>query len=173
MIQIFKNPSQLMLQITALTFEGAPKLDVASGTVRVFTVVGGLEVDALATTALSLIVGSSVWRYVWGAPPLASAGHYIIEYRLIDSEAVLGVATEDLLVEDDLVEDATVIAKLNALDAKVDTVLDSELGEEILNPNDQTWTKKRRDSTILKVFDVVDDNNNPNGQDVFRRIPRP
>lgn len=166
----------MVLQITALTLEGRHKLDVLSGTVRVFNIVAGSEVNLLAPTSLSNIVVPSptgVWRYIWTNPPLPSAGQYIIEYVLTDADGVMGIATEDLFVEDDLVEDATVLSRLTNMEASMGTLLDVGLGRQRLQTVDQTWRLFRRDGTPLVTFDTKDDLGNPSAQDIFERIPRP
>lgn len=152
------NPAQLALEVSWLTFEGAEKLNVVSSLVTVFHRDGaGVRVTDLAPQALANDAGTGTWRYIWAAPPLATAGLFVVEYHATDADGIVGVVREDLVVL--------------ALDAQVDTVLDCLLGRQKLDKNTNTWTIYRRNGTILKQFDVTDDLGAPSVEDVFEREP--
>lgn len=98
MIWTTPNPTRVALQITALEASGEPKLDVVSGTVRVYHVTGAGEVVDLAATPLARVGVTSTWRYAW-VPASLAAAQYVIEYTLVDAGATY-VSVEDLVVSD-------------------------------------------------------------------------
>jgi hypothetical protein len=181
MMEYFKNPPHITLQITFQRFDGTPKLDVTVATVRVFHVTsGGSEVVDLAVTPLVQVGASSAWRYVWVAPALSQAGGYIVEYTASDADVSDVRFVEDLFIVDDTVEDQTVLAKLNQIEAKMDDVQansddikDAHLGRQKLDATDNTFTLYRENGDVLKVFDIKDDTGAPSVQPIFERIPRP
>jgi hypothetical protein len=91
------NPTQVILPILALTQTGEANGTITSGTVRVFQVTAGAEVNVLAATALVNIAGSR-WAYAW-APTSLAAGQYIVEYALTDGAANY-LSQDDLVVLD-------------------------------------------------------------------------
>jgi len=97
MLLVMPNPEEVPLQTIAQELDGTPKLDVISGTVRVYLLTSGGETVLLAPTAL--VGDESVWRYIWEPESLAE-GDYIIEYTLVDSEDLTSISIEDLAVVD-------------------------------------------------------------------------
>lgn len=177
MIETFTNPSQIVLQYTALTHEGTAKLDVLSGSVRVFHLSGGVEVEDLPPTPLVQSGATSVWRYIWVSPLLAAAGTFIVEYTLAD-EDVVHVDIEDLTVRDAAAEDQTIVARLTSIEnllttmgADMGTVLDVHLGRQKLNATTTRWTLYTRAGAVLKEFDVKNDLGAPSVDRIFDRIP--
>lgn len=179
-IERFTNPALIPLQVTYQDFEGRPKLDILTVSVRVYHVTaGGAEVNDLAPTALVRIGASSTWRYNWVSPPLTTPGAYVAEYKAADPDIAERVDIEDITIFDQLEVDQLVLAKLTALDAKltavgddVGTVIDSELGRWFLNTADNTLTLFRLNGSVLKVYDLKNDLGLPDTTDVFDRIPR-
>lgn len=159
----FTNPASLPLWVIWQRLDGAPKLDVVSSSVRVLRPSGsGTVVQVLAPTALVNVAGTPLWQFVWSAPTLTVEENLLVEYTAVDSEGATGIVTEGLAIFDEAKEDALVLTQLG-------DVLDALLGRQKLDPGTKTWTLYRRNGTILKVFDVFDDTNAPNGQDVFER----
>ena len=157
MIFVFKSPDRVPLEAVAQGLDGAGKTNVVGGDVRVYRIGSGGEEELLATTALALVPGTTRWRYSWESPPLVTYGMCTAEYRLLDSDGLVGVASEDILV---------------VSEEKLDTLLDVDLGRTTLDAVNNTWTIYRRDGTVLRVFDVKDDLGNPGVEDVFDRLPR-
>jgi hypothetical protein len=116
MLYLAPDPAQVVLQAYAITPAGAAKLDVASGTVRVYSVVAGSEVDALAAQAL-VNVATNKWRYIW-APGSLAIGDYVAEFILIDGTPVTTRISEDVLVRN---VEADCDAALVAYDAATGT----------------------------------------------------
>jgi hypothetical protein len=159
------NPPQVILLAHLIDFEGKAKSNVTAATVRVFHINGGVEVIDLAPTSLVRVGASSAWRYVWVSPPLATAGAFVVEYTSTDADGIVASESEDLLVEDS----STTAA---ALQTSLDDLLDGLLGEQILDALANTFTMKRRNGNVLKVFDTKDDVGMPSVSEIFRRIPR-
>ena len=93
------DPSQVALQVVAQDSNGTPKSNVVSASVRVYHIVGGVEVDVLGATALTQVGTSSTWRYVWEPVSLGS-GQYVVEYSLSDDLGATFVGVEDLAIRD-------------------------------------------------------------------------
>jgi hypothetical protein len=87
------NPAQVVLQAVASSA-------VVSGTVRVFHVAGGVDVNDLATHALTNPY-DNVWRYLW-APSSLAPGNYTAYFLLTDALGNTWAATEDLVILPDL-----------------------------------------------------------------------
>jgi hypothetical protein len=93
-----ENTGIIRCQIVAMYADGSPKLDMVSGTVRVYQVsAAGVESVKLAPTAL---VGTAapIWRYQWQPSPTLPNGAYVIEYTLTDALYTYAPVTEDLIV---------------------------------------------------------------------------
>jgi hypothetical protein len=157
MIFVFVNPDVLPLEAVAQALDGSARLDVADGTVRVYGVGPGGEVEVLPWTPLVQVVGTERWRYAWSTPPLTHPGMLTAEYRLVDDGGLVGTAMEDILVVDE---------------SKLDTIIDAAIGRQTLDAINNTWTIYRRDGTVLRVFDVKNDLGNPSVEDIFDRQPR-
>ncbi len=99
MILLRPDPAAVTLQVLATGLDGAPKLDVVSGTVRVYQVTGAGEVEALPVTALAHVAGTGTWRLQW-APVALAVGQYVAEYRLVDVYGQECVVPEDVTVHD-------------------------------------------------------------------------
>jgi hypothetical protein len=123
MLYLAPDPAQVVLQAYAITPAGAAKLDVASGTVRVYSVAAGSEVDALAAQAL-VNVATNKWRYIW-APGSLAIGDYVAEFILIDGTPVTTRISEDVLVRD---VESNCDAALVAYDAATGTDVTSAVG---------------------------------------------
>jgi hypothetical protein len=96
MIFTYVDAALVPLQIVAQNADGTSKLDVVSGTVRVYSINGaGAEVIKLA--AAPLVSASPIWRYAW-APATLAEGAYIVEYTMTDASQTYAPVTEDLTV---------------------------------------------------------------------------
>ena len=91
------DPTQIVLQAVALNPDGSVKTSLNSANVRVYHIVGGSEVELLASTVLVYSATAKAWRYVW-APTSLAAGQYIAEYSLEDTDSISTVQTEDISV---------------------------------------------------------------------------
>jgi len=104
MILCHANTGIVRLQIVARNPDGTSKLDVVSGSVRVYQVnSSGTEVIKLAATPL---VGTAapIWRYQW-QPATLPDGAYIIEYTLTDGAITYAPVTDDLISMSDATVD--------------------------------------------------------------------
>lgn len=162
------NPTQVVLEAVAVGLDGAPKLDVTGGTVRVYHMVGLAETVDLSVTALAQVGVTNVWRYVWTAPALP-VGAYTAEYKLTDANAVVGMVDEDLIARTGLTEaqvtqllvDLELIRKVESNRWK----LDKNTLQMIFYDDDQV--------TPLLKFNLFDRNGAPNVEEVFERVPTP
>ena len=90
--------SPLLLQVLPQTPEGIPKDDeISSAFVRVYYIDTGVEVEVLSSTTLVHVSASKAWRYIW-SPSSLSKGHYIAEYTLEDTDGIIAVSNEDIIV---------------------------------------------------------------------------
>lgn len=150
------NPSKVDLEVIWRTYEGAPKLDVVSGTVTVYhrDAAGDRVVD-LAPAPLIRDLGTSVWRYVWAIPPLTEAGLYTVLYTAVDVDGAQGITKEELTVQ--------------AGEGNTETLLDAFLGEQKLDAVQKKLTLYKRDGGLLVEFDTFDDVGDPASEDVYER----
>ena len=99
MILISLNEPSVTLQVYALEQDGSDKLDVSSGTVRVYYVAAGSEVELLVSTPLVQVGATNVWRYEW-SPVSFPTGEYIAEFSLVDVYGSSTTIGEDVVVRD-------------------------------------------------------------------------
>lgn len=181
MVEVTTNPPQVLLEGLWTRFDGSPKLDVLTSTVRVFHVTNaGAEIVDLAPTVMVRVGVTSTWRYVWVNPPLPSAGGYVAEYTVTDAAGISAAFSEDIIVHDPSSDHGAIIVQLTAIqtalaavDGKAGTLLDEVLGRWFLDSANNTLTLFRVNGTILKVFDLKDDLGASNSRRVHDRVPRP
>ena len=157
------NPLRVSLQMLALEIDGTPKLDIVSGSVRVYHVGPGGEVTDLPATPL-VHISPSTWRYVWESPTLAP-GQYVAHYEVTDG-AVTYPLDEDLIVRDfalqsTLVASAADIALIRAIEA----------GSWVMAANQIIFYDEG--GTEVARFNVFDEAGLPSMDDIFsrRRVP--
>lgn len=159
------NTSQIVLERAPLEPNGAMKTDVNTATVRVYLVVAGSEVDALASTAL-VNVRDNIWRYIW-EPASIAAGQYRIEYTFDDTV----ITTNDQ--EDLEVLDMPTATALASLQSDVTDCVDELQGNEIVDATG-LCTKYRADDydapTELRQFQYNDVAGDPATSSIFQRI---
>ncbi len=154
------NPAQVILQLAAQNLDGTPKLDIASGTVRVFHVdAGGSEVDDLVSTALAQIGATNVWRYQWKPTSLA-VNDYFAQYLLVDAVPKTYSGLEDVQVRD--IATQTDLAILKQVETGRWKVIANQM---IFYDADGT--------TPLLTFDLKDEGGSPTMIDVFERVEAP
>jgi uncharacterized protein (UPF0333 family) len=111
------NPNQVVLEVLASNPDGSQKLDVVSAKVRIYHIVGGVEVEDLTTTDLVQIGATNVWRYVW-IPVSLAVNSYIAEYTLVDGDGLTGVSGENIVIGyleskvDDIATDVRLIKEI-------------------------------------------------------------
>ena len=150
------NPAQVMLQAVAIALDGTPNLTVVSGTVRVYTLATGVEVDVLATTPLARVGSSSTWRLAW-TPASLAVGQYVAEYRLVDSAGRVSLTIEDVDVHD------------LALQADLAVVRAVETGRwQIVNNQMRFYDTT---NTLILTFDLLDLAGLPTMDAVYQRVP--
>jgi hypothetical protein len=154
---LLPNPVQVNLQTTAISLDGQPKADVVSGTVRVYHVAAGVEVADLALTALARVGTTTTWRLAWG-PMSLPAGHYVAEYRLVDSGGRVSVTVEDVAVHD------------LAQQADLALVRQVETGRWQIVANQMIFYATDG-TTPLLTFDLTDADGDPSMDSVFQRVP--
>lgn len=163
------NQPLVPLQVFALKPGGAEKLNVVSGTARVYEVSGG-ESDLLPATALVNIGSTNKWRYEW-APASLPVGEYTIEYVLVDDEGIETRVGEDLIVRD-IARQTTlsdVQSRVILVQADLELVRKIEAGNwEIVN--DQMIFYDSDGVTPLLTFNLLDDSGLPNMERVFKRV---
>jgi hypothetical protein len=104
MLILSPDPDFVVLQTYVSDVDGTPKTNIVSGTVRVYSLMTGVEIESLAATALTQVEEANVWRYLWEPVSLA-VGEYVAEYYLVDEDAKESRTSEDIIVRDDLTEE--------------------------------------------------------------------
>jgi hypothetical protein len=157
MILLRPDPVDVALQILATGLDGAPKLDVVSGTVRVYRVTGAGEVEVFPVTALANVAGTSTWRLLWTSATLV-VGQYVAEYRLVDLYGQECVAQEDIVVHD------------LALQADLALVRQVETGRWRIVANQMIFFGDDGITPIL-TFNLKNESGIPAMDEVFERVP--
>jgi len=155
------NPSQVILDVVALKSNGDAKTNVTSAIVRVYNIVGGLEVDVLATTPLVQVGVTNVWRYIWTPTSLAE-GYYIAEYKMSDSDEINTTVCEDITI-------GYLENTLNTIASNVDTIKEIEVGKWQM-VNNQLILYKADNVTEIARFALFDENNEPTMESVVKRV---
>ena len=153
---LLPNPARVMLQTVAVSLDGQPKLDIVSGTVRVYDLASGGEVTVLAATPLVRVGITSTWRLAW-SPASLPVGHYVAEYTLHDSVRT-NVTVEDIAVHD------------LAQQADLTIVRQVETGRWRIIAN-QMVIFADDGSTPLLTFNLFDALGAPSMDSVFQRVP--
>jgi hypothetical protein len=143
------NPASVNLQAAAPV-----GLGVASATVRVFSLVSGSEVNALAASAMSNPY-DAIWRFNW-TPSSLAVGNYIAYYRFLDGGSnLLTAAIDDLVVSYEL----TLLRQVATNRVKLST-----------SSIQQTWYADDQVTTII-TKNCLDNNGNPSATNVFEEHP--
>jgi hypothetical protein len=153
------NPTELCLETLAIGLDGAPKTNVVSGGVRVYHTVGG-EAEDLALTPLWRVGSTSTWRFLWHPTSLA-IGRYVAEFSLTDSDGVVAIGSEDIIIQTDTSVDVSLIRKCETNRLR----LDEGTMQMVLYDDDGV--------TPILYFNCFDRNGNPNVEEVFdrKRVP--
>lgn len=160
------NPSQLSLEALALDSDGTAKTNIISASVRVYHMVGAVETEVLAPTALVQVGATSTWRYIW-APVSLAVDNYVAEYTFLDTEGYVGLDAEDISIEDFAQQSTLVLVQTDTtLIRKVET------GRWKIDANQMTFYDDDG-STPLLVFNLKDSTGAPTMADVFERIEAP
>lgn len=160
------DPSQVILEALARNQDGTAKTDVSSGVVRVYHMVGAVETEVLSSVALLQVGASSTWRYRWTPTSLAS-GNYVVEYELTDSDGLVGISVEDLVVEDFAQQSTLLLMQADlTLVRKIETGRWKIVGDQMIFYDDD-------EATPLITFDLKDSIGQPTMADVFERIEAP
>ena len=164
MILFDLNESEVTLQVYALKQDGSQKLDVVSGSVRVYWLLGGVEQVVLASTPL---VNSSdnIWRYNW-APATLPAREYVAEYVLTDPVVTTRLA-EDLVVRDIATE-----SRLVATQADAEIIRKMTTGRWKIVANQMIFYDDDG-ITPFATFDLFDQAGLPSVDCVFERVEVP
>jgi hypothetical protein len=162
MILIDRNAPVVLLQAYALQPDGQPKLDVVGGTVRVYHVVGGVEVVDLTATALGH-PHTNVWRLAW-APGALLVAEYVAEFVLTDADGVTTRFGEDVIVKD-YAQQSTLLL----VGADVALIKQVETGRWKIAANQMIFYDES-DVEILR-FDLRNDAGLPDMANVFERVP--
>lgn len=152
-----QNQSQIVFEVSVSSPDGTPKTNVNSSTVRVYQIQSGSEVDILASTSLSQVGSSNVYRYIW-EPTTLAIGEYFVEYYFSDLDSKEIRTVEDLIV-------------LNTPTAEdFATILAVETGKwEIVN--NQMIFYEEDDETELLRFNLFDADGNPTSTSAMKRVP--
>ncbi len=157
---VLLNPSQVILQVAAQDIDGTPKLNVASGTVRVYHITGaGAEVEDLASVPLVQVGATNTWRYRW-VPASLAVDDYFAEYTLVDTNAKTYIGLEDILVRDMATQTDLAILK------QVETGRWKIIANQMIFYEDDGVTP-------LLTFDLKDEGGVATMIDVFERVPAP
>lgn len=171
MILVDLNQEEVVLQIFAQNIDGSRKLDVSSGSVRVYHLDGVIEIEDLASTALVQIGSTNVWRYVWEPATLPVAG-YIAEYTLTDTFGVVTSVGEDIIVRDIARQEtlADVRSRILLIQDDLMMVRKVETGRWKIVANQMIFYEDD-DATPMLTFDLKDDLGLPSMNSVFERMP--
>lgn len=157
MILLRPDPASVVLQILAVGLDGTPKLDVVSGTVRVYQVTGAGEVEVLPVTSLDPVPGTGTWRLLW-EPVELDVGQYVVEYQLVDILGQACVVPEDIAVHD------------LAIQADLELVRQVETGRWKIVANQMFFFADDGLTPIL-VFNLKNEAGLPAMDEVFERVP--
>jgi hypothetical protein len=145
MIILPENPTQVVLQASITQLAWKPNTQIATVSVRVYSVVSGSEVNALGSTGCSQAPTSGVWRYVW-APTQLLANQYFIEFTITDNGGNITYWQDDLCVWFDSTVTAMTISTVT---------------------NQQTLFDKG--GNAKRVFNLFDSNGNPTSSNIYSR----
>lgn len=157
------NAASVPLQAYALTPDGQPKLDVVSGTVRVYHLDSGVEVVDLPAASL-VNVHTNLWRYDW-APAALPPGGYVAEFHMIDADGLSTRFGEDIAVKDYALQSTLLL-----LAADLELVRKVETGRWKIVNNQMTFYDDDG-VTALLVFNLRNEAGVPAMDDVFERVP--
>jgi hypothetical protein len=151
------NPAAVVLQAIAIELDGTAKVNVVSGTVRVYGLATGVDVNILPPSPLARVGATSTWRLPW-TPASLPEGRYVAEYTLTDSGGLTTVLVEDIAVHD------------LAQQADLAIVKAVETGRwQILN-NTMVFYDTNG-TTPLLTFDLLDLAGLPTMDAVYQRVP--
>ena len=157
MIVCYKNQPQVVCQVCVLEPDGTSKTNISSALVRIYRISSGSEVDVLASTSLSQVESTNVFRYVWEPTSLA-IGQYHIEYSLTDTDLYETLQTEELSVLNvPLWSDFELVRKVNQ-------------GRWRITGNQMIFYDED-DTTPILTFDLFDLAGNPTMTNVMERVP--
>ena len=171
MILVDLNQPEVTLQVFALNPDGTEKLDVSSGSVRVYYMSGGSEATVLASQAVLQVGATSVWRYTWN-PVSLPAGEYVAEYTVVDVNGNVAVVGEDVVVRD-IATQAVLLdvqSSVILLQADLEMVRRVETGRWKIEANQMVFFADDGVTPLL-TFDLKDDAGLPSMTSVFERIP--
>jgi len=150
------NPPKVTLQVQAQNPDGSPKLSLFSATVRVYHLVGAVEVADLPSVPLVQVGSSSTWRYIW-SPDALPVGNYFVEYSLVDADGVRFVGVENIDVFD--------VAK----QVDVSLIKQIESGRWRMANNQLKFYDAR--GNVILTFNLLDNNGRPTMENIYERIP--
>ena len=179
------NASQIVLERAPLEPNGELKMNVDTATVRVYSVVAGSEVDALASQSL-INVRSNVWRYIW-EPVSLSAGQYRIEYTFDDTIIttneqedleVLDMATATALAAaqsdiDTIGTDMATATALAAAQSDITDCKDAALGNRVMDASGLETRYREDGITELGTYQYNDVSGDPSTTSIYQRIATP
>jgi len=160
-ILIDLNQSEVTLQVYAMNPDGSQKLDVTSGTVRVYYMNAGVEQEVLAATPLVQVGATNVWRYTWN-PASLPVREYVAEYKIND------VVRSAKISEDVVVRDIATQTDLLIIKADVELIKKVETGRWKIESNQMTFYDDDGVTPLL-VYNLYDDAGVPSMTDVFER----
>jgi|GEM_PF-6141622 len=164
MILFEPDSTEVPLILYAVNPDGSEKLDMTSGTVRVYYIDGGSETEVLAPVAL-VNVGGNKWRYDW-APASLPVENYVAEYAVVDVDGVTARLPEDVIVRE-----LTDIAKQSTLllvQSDLEIVKKVETGRWKIESNQMTFYDDDGVTPLL-VFNLYDQSGLPSDENVFER----
>jgi hypothetical protein len=165
MILVELNQSEVTLQIYAVNPDGSAKLDVTGGTVRVYHMLGGTEVQDLPATPL-VNVGTNKWRYDW-TPASLPVREYVAEYVLTDASGLTMRLPEDVVSRElvGLAKQSTLLL----VQADLEIVRKIETGRWKVANNQMTFYDDDGVTPLL-TFNLFDQVGSPTMENVFERV---
>lgn len=152
-----QNQNQVIFELSVSSPDGTPKTNITLSTLRIYQVVDTVEVDILATSALSQIEISNIYRYIW-EPATLEIGEYFIEYYFSDLNSKEIRRIEELVV-------------LNVPTAEdFEIVKQIEIGKWKIINNQMIFYEEDGETELLK-FNLYDANGDPTSTSPLQRVP--
>lgn len=155
------NPNQMVLEVFASNSDGSEKTNIVTANVRVYHVAGGVEIEDLASTAMSQVGSTNIWRYVW-KPANLSANKYTAEYTLVDSGSLTATSGEDIVV-------GYLESKIDTISTNVNTIKEIETGRWKI-VNNQLLLYGSDNTTLIATFNLFDSSGLPTSENPMDRV---
>jgi hypothetical protein len=156
---LIKTNTSIPLELRITDYGSQIRTDITSVYFRVYHRVAGVIVEDVVSTLMN---GSSSFWYYSITGGLTTAGEYIIEYTITDSDAEVYLQTEELTI-------GYMQSDIQSIAVDVSLIKNIESGRWKIEGNQMKFYDNN-DSVIL-TFNLKDASGNPSSDAVFERVP--